>query len=182
MRRFGKTAMAVMLLGAAVSGCSIIHLNRTITLDQEDFAPLLHELVTTSPQFFDKPYTLIVMLDRTPCGVRVSESIYWSQWRDHMVVNGYGFVFATSRLDSAGLAYAAHLDSADAPVLVLESYDKRLPDKSIWRAYAPFHFLIDSTGALLGAWQPAFSREESDRQMYTIDSLTNQAALARTDR
>ena len=67
--------------------------------------------------------------------------------------------------------YAAHLDSVDAPVLVLESYEQRIPHQSNWRAYAPFHFLMDSTGALLAVWLPAFDRGESDQMIHAIDSL-----------
>ena len=166
-----KTVLAVVLLSLCLSGCGILYRQPYITLKRSDFAPLVLELAATNTEFFDNPFTLVVMLDRRPCGKRLSESIYWADWQWHMIEAGNGFVFATSRADSAGLVYAAHLDSVDAPVLVLESYEQRIPHQSNWRAYAPFHFLTDSTGALLGTWLPAFDRGESDQMIYAIDSL-----------
>ena len=163
--------LAGVLLSLGLPGCGMLYRQRIPVIEQSDFAPLILELAATNTEFFNNPYTLVVMLDSRPCGLRLSESIYWSDWQRHMIENGNGFVFATSRADSAGLVYAAHLDSVDAPVLVLESYEQRIPHQSNWRAYAPFHFLTDSTGALLGVWLPAFNRGESDQMLHAIDSL-----------
>ncbi len=170
-RRVEKTLLAGVLLAVCLSGCGILYRQRTVVFERSDFSPLILELAATNTEFFDNPFTLVVMLDRRPCGSRLSESVYWSDWQRHMIEAGNGFVFATSRADSAGLVYAAHLDSTDAPVLVLESYEERIPHQSLWRAYAPFHFLTDSTGALLGVWLPAFNRGESDQMIHAIDSL-----------
>lgn len=169
--RVEKTALAVVLLCLCLSGCGMLYRQHHITLKKSDFAPLVLELAATNTEFFDNPFTLVVILDRRPCGKMLSESIYWLDWQRHMIVAGNGFVFATSRADSAGLVYAAHLDSVDAPVLVLESYEQRIPRLTNWRAYAPFHLLTDSTGALLGVWLPAFDRGESAQMIYAIDSL-----------
>jgi hypothetical protein len=169
--RVEKTALAVVLLSLCLSGCGMLYRQHHITLKKSDFAPLVLELAATNTEFFDNPFTLVVMLDRRPCGKMLSESVYWSDWQRHMIEAGNGFVFATSRADSAGLVYAAHLDSVDAPVLVLESYEQRIPRLTNWRAYAPFHLLTDSTGALLGVWLPAFDRGESAQMIYAIDSL-----------
>lgn len=163
--------LAGVLLSLCLSGCGMLYRQRIPVIEQSDFTPIIEELAATNTEFFNNPYTLIVMLDSRPCGVKLSESIYWSDWRRHMIENGNGFVFATSRADSAGVVYAAHLDSADAPVLVIESYEERDVQLSNWRAFAPFHFLADSTGELIRMWVPASNQAESDLLLKQIDSL-----------
>lgn len=169
----GRTSMmlAAVLLNFGLSGCGVLYRQKSVAFKQSDFAPLIEELAATKAEFFNNPYTLVVMLDSRPCGARLSESIYWSDWQRHMIENGNGFVFSTSRADSAGVVYAAHLDSVDAPVLVLESYEQRAIQPSNWRAFAPFHLLADSTGGLIRAWLTAFDQNESDLLLETIDSL-----------
>ena len=175
--RVEKTVLAIVLLSLCLSGCGMLYRQRHIHFKRSDFTSLILELVAANPESFQKPYTLVVMLDSRPTCRVSSESTFWSDWQRHMIENGNGFVFATSRADSAGLVYAAHLDSVDAPVLVLESYEQRIPHQSNWRAYAPFHFLTDSTGALLGLWFPAFNQDKSAQMIYEIDSIS--CALSR---
>lgn len=171
MRGRARMMLAMVLLSLSLSGCGILYRQRTVVFKRVDFAPVVQKLAAANPEFFDNPYTLVVMLDSRPCGARLFESIYWSDWQRHMIENGNGFVFATSRADSAGLVYAAHLDSADAPVLVIESYEERAIQPSNWRAFAPFHILTDSAGNVIRVWLAAFDQNESDLLLEAIDSL-----------
>ena len=169
--RANRMVLAVVLLSLCLSGCGMFYRQRGIVFKRADFAPLIEELAATNTEFFDNAYTLVVMLDSRPCGARLSESIYWSDWQRHMIEHGNGFVFATSRADSAGLVYAAHLDSIDAPVLVLEAYEQRISRIGNWRGCAPFHLLADSTGNLIRVWLPASDQIESTLMLEAIDSL-----------
>lgn len=171
MRGRARMMLAMVLLSLSLSGCGILYRQRTVVFKRVDFAPVVQKLAAANPEFFDNPYTLVVMLDSRPCGARLFESIYWSDWQRHMIENGNGFVFATSRADSAGLVYAAHLDSADAPVLVLESYEKSISRINNWQGAAPFHILTDSAGSVIRVWLAAFDQNESDLLLEAIDSL-----------
>ncbi len=171
IRRVNIIVPAVILAIITLSGCGILYRQRSVVFEAGDFAPLVQELATENRDLFNNPYTLIVMLDRSPCGVRLYESIFWAQWQRRMLDSGNGFIFATSREDSAGLIYAAHLDSVDAPVLVLESYADRISRPADWRVYGPFHLLSDSTGRLIGMWLAVLNEAANVEMLNMLDSL-----------
>ncbi len=156
-------------------GCAGMHGGSTTVFRWSGFETFAQELADEHPATFSAPFSLVVMLDRQPCGRRVAESRLWASWQRHMVEAGGGLLFATSRVDSAGLAYAARLDGVEAPVLVLESYLNSNRPGSGWQAYAPWHFLCDSTGKVLGVWGTVFDDSQSSAMMNAADSLMEEA-------
>lgn len=171
----------VVLLAPSFIACSLLYRNQII-LKRSEFQPLIKQLAEANPDFFEHPYTFVVMLDRTSCSNGMIETKWWSDWHRRMTEKNVGLVFATSRADSAGLVYAAKLESVDAPVLTLSLYEQRFEEISIPRNITPLHFLVDSTAVLRRMWPPIYNTGEDSSMMSTIDSFVNntERAITRT--
>lgn len=94
-------------------------------------------------------YTFVILVDGSACGKALQESTYWREWRRTAETAGWEFVFATSQSDSAGLIWAARLDSVDAPVLVIPGCDNYVLELGLPRGVLPLKCLLDSAGSIL---------------------------------
>ncbi len=175
-RRTVPVAIALAaLLGIVCTGCVQPHV--PIFDWQESRLPAeIEQLVTDNPKYFTEPYTLILAADRSPCGKAYQETVWWREWQQVTDNAGCGFVFVTTRPDSAGLAWAAYLDSASAPILVLPSCERYLSEIGVIRGALPLKVLVNSTGAIRYLWAPILDTTASNQLMFVVDSIARSAA------
>lgn len=161
-----------MLLGLLGASCYRSQLVRTYKLDDTGIKPALKELVQNQPEYFTAPYTLVILVDGSPCGKLLQETVWWDDWRETATEAGYGFVLVTSRADSAGLVWAAQLDSVDSPVLVMPDSEDYLLEVGIPRGLLPLKLLIDSTAHIHMLWNPFVDTAGCNWLMDQIDSVS----------
>ena len=101
----------------------------------------------------------------------MQESVYWRDWQRTAATVGWGFVFATSRTDSSGLVWAAHLDSVEATILILPGCEDYILDIGLIRGVLPLKFLIDPTGEIFEFWGPRGEIAELETITREIDSV-----------
>jgi len=136
--------------------------------------PSVGKLVKDQPEFFKSPSTLIVMLDTRACGGNLKEAQWWSEWQRHMSDQGYGFVFVTSKMDSADVAIAAQMEGVDAPVIVMTEVGRYISDLWAPAQSIPIKLLVDSKTGVKSAWLWSVrDRNTSDHLLSNIDFLTN---------
>ncbi len=82
-----------------------------------------------------------------------------------------GFVFVTTDIDSAGVVWAAHLEGVEAPVLVVDWYDRFFDELGLPPGVAPLHFLVDSTADVRRAWPSFYGSDRCELMLDAIDSL-----------
>ncbi len=133
--------------------------------------PELVPLVNANRSLFDAPYTFVIMVDRKACSMNLTESEYWLDWERFMHERGLGFVFVTSKQDSADVVTAIRLDGADAPVIVLPGSDSTIsqlwaPGQSI-----PFKILVDSSASVYGYWLSTLDSSMSEKLLHEVDSV-----------
>ena len=165
-----------MLLGLLGVACYRAPDVRVYKLDDTGIKPALKELVQNQPKFFTAPYTLVILVDGSPCGKFLQETVWWDDWQKTATEAGYGFVFGTSRADSAGLVWTAQLDSIDAPVLVVPGCEDYLLELGMPRGAVPLKLLVDSTAHIHQLWNPILDTAASNRLMYQLDSLSRSGA------
>ncbi len=161
-----------MLLGLLGASCYRSQGVRVYKLDDMGIKPALKELVQNQPEYFNAPYTLLILVDGSPCGKLLQETMWWDEWQETATEAGYGFVLVTSRADSAGLVWAAQLDSVDSPVLVMPGCEDYLLELGMPRGFAPLKLLIDSTAHIHQFWSPFVDTADCNRLMYQLDSLS----------
>lgn len=164
-------AVALILLSA----CGVPPSINYYRLGDTRVKPALHEVASLYPGYFGGRYTLVVLVDTSPCPVALQETVCWSDWRDHACQLGMGFVYVTSQADSVDVAYAAMLDSALAPVLVATGCEECVLELGIPMGGLPLKVLVDSVGTIVKAWDPVYDTSMCSSLMLTMDSLVNQA-------
>ena len=129
------------------------------------------ELAQLHPEHFANPYTFVILVDSSPCGKFLQETPYWRDWQRSALGAGWGFLFATSQADSAGLVWAAKLDSVDAPVLVLPGCRDYLQELKLPRGTVPLKLLLDSTMNVRHLWNSATDTASCRIMTEQIDSV-----------
>ncbi len=167
--------VAVSAVALLLSACGVPPSIYHYRLSDTRVEPALREMISHHPDSFGDRYSLIVLVDASPCPVALQETVCWSDWRDHAYQLGIGFVYVTSRADSFDVAYAAMLDSALAPVLVAPGCEEYLLELGIPRGGLPLKVLVDSAGTVVKAWDPISDTTMCPSLMLALDSLMNQA-------
>jgi hypothetical protein len=171
--RQGLTAVFVVVL--LLSACGVPPSINYYRLSDTGVQPAFHEMSSLYTDYFGDRYSLVVLVDTSPCGKALQETVCWSDWRDHAYQLGLGFVYVTSRADSFDVAYAAMLDSASAPVLVAPGCEKYVSELGIPRGGLPLKLMIDSAGTIVKAWDPVTDTSLCRVLMAVVDSLVYQA-------
>jgi len=144
----------------------------TYRLSDTNIMTGVSELVRLHPEEFSNPFTLLILVDGSGCGKTLQETPYWRDWQRSARKAGWGFVFGTSRADSAGLVWAAGLDSVEAPVLVLPGCEDSLQELGLPRGASPLKLLIDSTTFLHRLWNPVGDTAACRIMTEQIDSVS----------
>ncbi len=171
MRLKSRGLLVLLAIGLHVAACCGPRSPHTYRLSDTRVEPALHEMVSLYPGYFGRRYTLVVLVDTSPCGKFLQETVCWSDWRDHAHRLGLGFVYATSRADSFDVAYAAMLDSASAPVLLVPGCEDYVLELGIPRGGLPLKVLVDSAGKMVEAWNPIADTSLCASLMLALDSL-----------
>ncbi len=161
--------MALAVVGLLFAGCASRHMLR---LRDTEVPGELDRLILQQPEYFRSPLTLMVLLDTTPCGKAFTETIWWADWQRAALESGTGFVFATSRRDSADVAIAVELEGITAPILVLPSCPDTVLVLNLPRGVLPMKVLIDRTGTARYASGPIVDPDSSAALMRVVDSLS----------
>jgi len=161
--------VALAVIGVLFAGCAARHVLR---LRDTEVPNELTRLVLQQPEYFRSPLTLMVLLDTTPCGKAFTETIWWADWQKAALESGSGFVFATSKKDSADVAIAVELEGISAPILVLPSCPDTVLVLNLPRGALPMKVLIDRTGKTLYASGPIIDPDSSAALMRAVDSLS----------
>ncbi|MFQ5453248.1 MAG: hypothetical protein ACE5D6_03575 [Candidatus Zixiibacteriota bacterium] len=165
--------LVLILLWIAHTSCTGgLSVKKIVEEINTNVKPTIKLISSTKSEYFTTPYTLVVMLDSKACGGNLVETVWWSDWQQHMIENGNGFVFITSDVDSAGLVFTAHLDNVDAPILVYPEREKYLSD--LWSPFhsIPLKLLLDSTATVKGMWLSITDSTYSNKLLDKIDSIT----------
>jgi len=144
-----------------------------ITIHKEKLTLALKELVRHNPDYFETPFTFMVILDSKACGGNLVETNWWPEWQEHMENHNIGFIFVTSRTDSIDLDYAIQLENMEAPILVMPGYDKYVSD--LW--FHPsltlkilYNIQHDDYHTLYGS---ILDSSASSDLLYYVDSILN---------
>lgn len=157
----------LFLLAIQVAGC----FHPRLKINEERISSGITDLIQTHPEQFTNPLTLVVLVDHTPCTKALTETIWWDDWQTAALSADCGFVFATSRADSADLGVTARLDSVKAPILVMPSCPDSLRGLGIPNGCLPFKVIIDRAGSWHYWSLPIIDSTASARFTHTIDSL-----------
>ncbi|MBN1212682.1 MAG: hypothetical protein JXA92_08905 [candidate division Zixibacteria bacterium] len=131
------------------------------------------QLVVEKSEYFKNPFTFMIIVDSSPCGKMLTETIWWADWQKHMIERDIGFVIATSRADSMDVVIAADLDNVKAPVLVLPSCEKYVSELDPFPGIVPLKILTDSTGTVIYGKVYIPDTAASNKMISKIDSLIN---------
>ncbi len=143
-----------------------------LPLDEDKIYTEIRQLAAGQPEQFTAPLTFVILVDRTPCGKALTETVWWRLWQQSTANSGCGFLFATSRADSTDVVIAVRLDSVYAPVCVLPNCPDTVLALGIPRGYLPLKLLVDRTGAVRRWWSPVIDSAYGARMMRAVDSLT----------
>ena len=145
------TATAIYAAMLLLSGCigapmRVYH----ITKDSK-FVPAVTQLVADNREYFNYPYTFMIIIDSSPCVKALNEMIWWADWQEHFLERNIGFIIATSRVDSMDVVIAAELDRVKAPVLVFPSCNENMEKLDILPGVLPLKIMIDSAASIIYA-------------------------------
>ncbi len=160
--------MVAVMLGALNVSCIGHLLRRTVTIDLE---PILDSLSVRYPEYFTNSPALIVLVDTSPCGKALHETVWWREWQQTATAAGINFLLVTSESDSTDVAVAARLDSVTAPVLVLPSCKHRLAEFGIPFGMLPMKILIDQEGEVVYCGLAILTQDRSARLMDKLSEL-----------
>ena len=160
------------MFGALNVSCIGHLLRRTETID---LRPVCDSLSANFPEYFTNSPVLFVLVDTSPCGKALGETVWWKEWQQAATAAGIDFVFVTSESDSADVAVAARLDGVTAPVLVLPSCKQRFTELGIPLGMLPMKILVDQGGEFLDLWLPILKEERSVQLMDKLTELGQQS-------
>ena len=171
--RFILSALAVVVMFGALNASCIGHLlRRTETID---LVPICDSLPVYFPEYLADSPALFVIVDTSPCGKALGETVRWKEWQRAATAAGINFVFVTSKSDSADVAVAAKLDSVTAPVLVMPSCKHRFTELGIPQGILPLKILMDQGGEFVDLWLPILREERNAQLMDKLAELGRQS-------
>ncbi|MEK7774347.1 MAG: hypothetical protein AAB305_00485 [Candidatus Zixiibacteriota bacterium] len=139
----------------------------------------MKQLVEEQPEYFARPFTLVVLVDKSPCVKAFIETRWWRDWQRVAEKAGCGFLFATSHADSVDVAVATALEDVNAPILIFPSCDEYVLESGLPNGYLPLKLLVDRRGLVHRVWYPVIDTVTNNRLMFVLDSVTS-AEVAET--
>lgn len=132
--RLAEITALLLLILLTSNGCGCLikrgSEERVQLVNIDEIMKLHKRLIENSPQYYDSPYTMAVVLDHYACGGNLQETQFWPEWQRFMLDRGYDFIFITSRIDSMDLVYAVELEKMTAPVLIMPGCEERV--SNLW--------------------------------------------------